>query len=1572
MLSYVLYVLYICVAFLIVGLTTWVFLPKSIKKFVQNTPKEGSTHEVELLGHQKEYYFRVKMDNNQEDVVNHQTAIGISFGETLDVKRLVKAICDARRYTEDACYVKDDNGVLKYQIYSIEDARSFYKNEKMFKNYKRLTEKYKDAYPTDLYIDISDVVNGDRKKAAEYLQKEIINRETDVNVGPGTRSVLCKYGENKFILVCFGHHLFIDGPYVVFFLNLIATFYRLRGYYLSRRLIAKVIHTKYNLERTQEDVIEYIKKNYSKKKEVKDIEYWRGVLRGANYHFDFDMPQNLEYSRTKGTRVPFEFDSELYSMVKETVESTKSTTFVVLYAIFNCWMSRVFSKKDICSTYVTSVLPKGFFVCGLYGTYMLMRVCLDDKSTLTSVINHISKKRKVERNMRWLSLSKLVKQLKDYNISLPNVVFGLTVFQIPGLDFGKKAKVDTVYMQDFGEMIHDFSCHYQDMKKEKRIKLCFEFKLRLFRKCVVKRFVTSFVHFAKKLLSNKNKAIKEIQYLDYDQYKQQIIVWNNTRNDDYPLHKTIPELFEDSVTKNCDRIAVQCCDDKITYGELNTNSNMVANFLIKNRNIKPGDFVGVIFEKSVEMIAAIVGVQKAGGVYLPMDHTLIRRRVEYILNDTKATCVLIGSSVWEKFEYIDSRFKVSLLDCKKSGKDTPVVSLKPSDLSFVIYTSGSTGEPKGVLIEHRSSVNSCCEIYKMMNLKESKSFAHYLSPSFDMHVSEIFLTLIHSLTLHIIPENIRLIPSKLITHFKKYQIDGYIIPPNLLSEFPKCGDIFVKTLAVMGDFTEPSAMDYWSQFVDYFINSYGPAEITFLSHWKKYIIGVLHNNVGLVFDNMKHYILDKDLRPVIIGKPGQMCISGVGVARGYLNKEKLTKRKFIKNPFGDGTLYLTGDMCYFLENGEVVIVGRKDSQVKISGIRTELGEVEHAVRKTSKVENVVVLYDKKILHCFVIPIKEPKGNENNEDKVLGWKKVFDNVSYEKSGDLKFNIEGWTDSYTGKQISKEEMHEQVSETLRQIFGFHMHKPRVLEIGCGTGLILLKYAPICEEYLATDLSEKVIKYIEDMKSECGNNNLQHVKTMVREAANFKGLKKQYFDTVILNSVIQYFPSVEYLIDVLRKAVSCTKDGGRIWIGDVRNLELLKTFHVSVQLSKMNGKDTIKSLINKTDAALKFDGELVIHPSLFYILGKDMPRITHVQVQPKAGRYENELTKFRYNVILHVDSKKPIVFKNSSIKWFEFEQLNGNKRDKEIITFEEDIRQKWEQKKNGCEWEEFYTEYTNNLAQKEFDKLPDGVKTLIKDEKTNAVGIRNVTNPRLVYENKVLEFIEKCEDMTKTKVDKLFEFVSVGVSIHPDMLYTIGTIHGYDVDISFKGTNKGSFHAILHRPGFNGVVVDFDAKIDRKPYHKLVNLHGMSEHEKTKLGEEITAKLRSIVPRHMIPHRFYVLDKFPTNQNGKIDRKKLLLTTTKGGEERGGLSAKFVPAETKVQKTIVKIIKNYVKGGDKLQLGILDNIKELGIPSIIEQMIATKISLALVVNFELKEFVGKTNVSQLASFIESKMKK
>jgi amino acid adenylation domain-containing protein len=1560
------YILYIGVAFLIIILTTWVFLPKSIKKFILNTPKEGSTHEVELLDHQKGYYFKVKM-NNREDVVNHQTAIGISFGKNIDVKRFVKAVCDARRYTEDACYVKDDNGVLKYQIYSMEDARRFYKNEKMFRNYKRLTEKYKYAYPTDLYIDVSDMINGDRKKAAEYIQKKIVNLETDVNVGPGTRSVLCKYGDNKHILVSFGHHLFIDGPYVVFFLNLIATFYRLRGYYLSRRIIAKIIHTKYNLEQTQEDVIEHIRKNYSKEKEAKDIEYWRGVLHGAKYHFDFGMPQNLEYSRTKGARVLFEFDSELYSMVKETVESTNSTTFVVLYAIFNCWMSRVFSKQDICSTYMTSVLPKGFFVCGLYAKMMLMRVCLNDKSTFTSVVDNISGKRKIERNMRWLSFSKLVKELKDYKISLPNIVFGLTVFQIPGLDFGEKVKVDTVYMQEFGEMIHDFVCYYQDIKKEKRIKLCFEFKLRLFRECVIKRFATSFVHFAKKLLCKPNKAIKEIRYLDYDQYKQQIIGWNNTRNDSYPLHTTIPQLFEDVVTKNCDRIAVQCSDDKLTYRELNADSNMVANFLIKNRNIKPGDFVGVIFEKSVEMIVAIIGIQKAGGVYLPIEHTLIQKRVEYNLNDTGTTCVLIGSSVLKNFEYIDSRLKVSLLESKKSSKNNPVVSLKPSDLSYVIYTSGSTGEPKGVLVEHRSLVNNCYELYKTFNLKKLNSFAYYLSPSFDVHVAEIFSTLIHGLTLHIIPEDIRLIPLKLITHFKKYQIDGYIIPPNLLSEFPKCGVRFAKTLAVIGEPTEPSTMDYWSQLCDDFINFYGPAECTISTHAKKYTIGEIHNNIGFVFDNMKHYILDEDLSPVIIGKPGQLCVAGIGVSRGYLNKEKLTKQNFVKNPFGDETLYLTGDICYFLENGDVVYVGRKDNQVKISGMRTELGEVEHAVRKTSKVEDTVVLYDKKILHCFVIPIKE---SEDNEDKVLGWKKIFDNVSYEKSNDRKFNIEGWVDSYTGEQISKEEMYEQVSSTLCQIFGFHTHRPRVFEIGCGTGLILLKYAPICEEYLATDMSEKVIKYIEDMKSKCGN--LQHIKTMVREATNFKGLKNQYFDTVILNSVVQYFPSVEYLINVLRKAVDCVKDGGRIWIGDVRNFELFKAFHVSVQLSKMNGNDTIKSLIDKTDNALKFDEELVIHPSFFYILGKDMPRITHVQVQPKAGRYENELTKFRYNVILHVDSKEPIVFKNSSIKWFEFEQLNSDVHDKEI-TFEEDIRQKWEQKKNGCEWGEFYTEYTNNLAQKDLNKLPEKLKTLIKDENTNAIGIRNVTNPSLVYETKVLEFIEKCED-TETKVDKLLEFVSsknnVRASIHPDMLYTIGTIHGYDVDISFKGTKNGSFHAILHRSGFDGVVVDFDAKIDRKPYHKLVNLYGMSEQEKAKFKEEITAELRGMVPNHMIPHKFYVLDKFPTNQNGKIDRKKLLLTTTTGGQRF--LSTKFVPVETEVQKVIVKIIKSYVKDGDKLQLGILDNIRELGIPSIIEQMIAVKISLVLEVNFELKEFVGKTNVHQLALFIESKMKK
>jgi len=243
-----------------------------------------------------------------------------------------------------------------------------------------------------------------------YIQKEIINKPIDINIGPGTRVCLIKYGEKKYICLSYANHLFTDGPFVLRFWFLVSTYYRF-GYFISSNFLLRYVNYKYEINKTQKDVIKYINDNYLNEKE--DIKYWKKTLHKAKYRFDFGIQPNLKYNQTEGSRIYFKLDKNL---IKKIVKETKSRDFIVLYALFNCWLHKTFLKDDICTYYATSILPKNFIVCGFYATSMLMRVLFKNGHSFYDIVNIISNKRKVERTKKFLPFSYRI--IPDYVIKL--------------------------------------------------------------------------------------------------------------------------------------------------------------------------------------------------------------------------------------------------------------------------------------------------------------------------------------------------------------------------------------------------------------------------------------------------------------------------------------------------------------------------------------------------------------------------------------------------------------------------------------------------------------------------------------------------------------------------------------------------------------------------------------------------------------------------------------------------------------------------------------------------------------------------------------------------------------------------------------------------------------------------------------------------------------------------------------------------------------------------------------------------------------------------------------------------
>ena len=409
----------------------------------------------------------------------------------------------------------------------------------------------------------------------------------------------------------------------------------------------------------------------------------------------------------------------------------------------------------------------------------------------------------------------------------------------------------------------------------------------------------------------------------------------------YPKNKTIVDLFEEQVAKTPDNIAVVLEDKELTYRELNERSNRLAHYLRDNYNIQPDDLVGIKQSRSEWMVVSILGVLKSGGAYVPIDPDYPQERIDYIEEDTNCK-VCLSQTELDKFKENQERY----------SKEPLTSTTKEDHLAYVIYTSGSTGKPKGVMIEHRNAYSFIKWSHDEFKSSDFDTVFFTTSLNFDLSVFEIFHPLTRGKELKVLKDGLS-IPANLRTE-KKIMINTV---PSVVGALLQQGMNF-ESVSVLNMAGEPIPSNYRKELngkVKEIRNLYGPSEDTTYTT----IFRVDKDDrdlIGKPISNTQIYILSEKEELLAIGVIGEICIGGNGLARGYLNQEELTKKKFIANPFKEGErLYKTGDLGRWLPDGNIEFIGRKDDQVKIRGHRIELGEIEHALSSHEEINQAVVL-----------------------------------------------------------------------------------------------------------------------------------------------------------------------------------------------------------------------------------------------------------------------------------------------------------------------------------------------------------------------------------------------------------------------------------------------------------------------------------------------------------------------------------------------------------------------------------------------------------------------------------------
>jgi natural product biosynthesis luciferase-like monooxygenase protein/amino acid adenylation domain-containing protein len=792
---------------------------------------------------------------------------------------------------------------------------------------------------------------------------------------------------------------------------------------------------------------------------------------------DFPRPAVKTF---RGESLSKTFSSELLDKIEALGKTCGATLFITLVALLDILLFRYSGQRDILigsssagrthsdlrnqiGFYINILVLRNKIEEGIHFSDFLIQV----KQTCLEAIEH--ELYPFDRLVEELDLAKDMSHSPLFNVGLVlqnNEQIDLTLGDliisqepIPR----KTSKVDLTF---------DFTTSNEGLT------LRLEYNTDLYKADRIERLLTHFECLIKSVITNPKKNVDELNILP--EAERQLIVedFNDTKTD-FPIYKTIIDLFEEQVEKTPENIAIIFESKELTYGQLNEKANELGHYLRDTYDTQPDDIIALQLERSEWMIIAILGVMKAGGAYLPIDPVLPKSRVEYMLKDSQAKVLITDELTYSFAKEQKTILPILSLERIKSRKKANLTRIiRNNNLAYIIYTSGSTGQPKGVLIEHKGVVNlALCQI-SLFDISSTDRILQFASYTFDAAVSEIFSTLFSGATLLLTNKDILLSQFHFSNLIKLQKVTVLTLPPVFLASLQKETLKDIRVLLTAGE--KPILKDilYYSKKLRCF-NGYGPTEYTIgicmfeiPASWNKEYIPI-----GPPIANTEVLILDHADQLVPIGIKGELCVSGVGLARGYINNPSLTAEKFIPHPLKEGErLYKTGDLARWQSDGNIEFLGRIDHQLKIRGYRVETGEIEHCLENVDNIEKAVVIAHEsesgyKELIAYIQPKEKhfrPLAPIEEMSRLSFWPSVAEFYVYD---DLLY------DAMTNDQKRNESYRLAIKQSVRDKV--------VVEIGTGKDAIM---ARICakegaKKVYAIELNEEVYEQAKEKVKELG---------------------------------------------------------------------------------------------------------------------------------------------------------------------------------------------------------------------------------------------------------------------------------------------------------------------------------------------------------------------------------------------------------------------------------------------------------------------------------------------------------
>lgn len=776
----------------------------------------------------------------------------------------------------------------------------------------------------------------------------------DLSVAPLLRVTLVNLGNNKYLLLYDMHHIITDGISIGILIKEFNLLYR--GEVLQDLKIQYKDFTEWQNKVSKTDLFK------------KEEQYWLNVyskdIPTLNLPTDFQRPVTKSFA---GGKINGEIDRKLTAKIKRLMLATDSTLYMILMCVYNILLYKYTDQEDI----IVGLPVAGRYVqeldnvIGIFVNTMSLRNYPAGNKTFIDFLSEVKENTYEMYENQNYHFNELVTKLNIHPDRSRNPLFD-TMLILHNVG-AQVINIDNIKVSPFliENKVAKFDITLEAFENDGKIALSLEYCSALFKRSTANNMLEQFVKIMGQITCNPNILLSQIKIINESEEQQLLKEFNKTSYS-YPERNTCSQLFEKQVEKNPDKVAVVMAGKSLSYYELNERSNQLARML-KKHGVKKGDIVGIFLPRSIDVIISVLGILKANATCLHIDVKYPMERVNFILEDSNAKTILKYKEAIIDNSFEDMLIDIDCCNLNQFEKDNIDEFQESDQPAYVIYTSGTTGKPKGVMLHNYGIINHAFTKISELEIKKSDIIGHTLSFSFVASIWQIFSPFFMGSTLVLYPENVITNSFELFTKAEQDKVTILEVVPSLLNSYleliedsgEKVPLLSLKVLVLTGEKVTPTLVNkFYNHYNKTLINAYGQSECSddTLHYRIPFSTDTTNVPIGKASHNTQIYILNKDLQPQPIGIPGELYISGDGLAKGYLNREELTKERFVENPFKrDSLMFKTGDIVKWLPDGNIDYLGRSDNQIKVRGFRIELEEIEFALSRYQKIKEAVVI-----------------------------------------------------------------------------------------------------------------------------------------------------------------------------------------------------------------------------------------------------------------------------------------------------------------------------------------------------------------------------------------------------------------------------------------------------------------------------------------------------------------------------------------------------------------------------------------------------------------------------------------